>query len=154
MPSRKYPGANASKTQLGLLLSLLTPSNNEPKNGLDHQDASETKSQFDFADKEIVKLLASEDFQKELRRTVLRISKAQPLNVVPNVVHPASLLRLPHIVGDRKASPPLQGLLPISAAAFWQGIENGIYPKGIKLSPRVTVWRASEILALTEGGAK
>lgn len=49
-----------------------------------------------------------------------------------------SLLRLPQIL-ER---------IPISKSSWWQGCKDGKYPKPIKLGPRTTVWRASEIEAL------
>ena len=39
-------------------------------------------------------------------------------------------------------------ILPVSRYLWWTGIKAGNYPTGIKLSPRVTVWRASDIEAL------
>lgn len=52
---------------------------------------------------------------------------------------PDRLLRVvPHII-DR---------MGICRSAWWKGVKEGRYPKGIKLSPRVTVWKASEIDAL------
>ena len=41
-------------------------------------------------------------------------------------------------------------LIPISSSAWWAGIKNGKYPAPIKLGPRTTVWRASEIKKLIE----
>lgn len=35
-------------------------------------------------------------------------------------------------------------LIPISAAAWWRGIQDGRYPKGHKLGPKTTVWKATE----------
>ena len=58
-----------------------------------------------------------------------------------NIVQPQQdkLLRVvPHIV-DR---------MGISRSGWWQGVKDGKYPPGIKLSPRVTVWRESEVNAL------
>ena len=50
-----------------------------------------------------------------------------------------SLLRVvPHIT-DR---------MGISRSGWWKGVKDGKFPPGIKLSPRVTVWRASDIDAL------
>lgn len=57
-------------------------------------------------------------------------------------------LRLPQILGDAKAKPPIPALVPVCKTAWYAGIKNGIYPQGIKLSPRVCVWRESEIQAL------
>jgi prophage regulatory protein len=34
---------------------------------------------------------------------------------------------------------------PVSRAHWWAGCASGKFPKGIKVSDRVTVWRASDI---------
>ena len=57
-------------------------------------------------------------------------------------------VRVNQILGDRRKG--IAPFLPISRAHWFQGIKEGIYPKGIKLSQRVTVWRAQEIRALLE----
>jgi len=36
-------------------------------------------------------------------------------------------------------------LIPVSRSCWWAGVKNGKFPKPIKLSERVTVWRASDI---------
>ncbi len=56
-------------------------------------------------------------------------------------------LRLPQIIGDKKSIPPL---IPVCKTTWWAGVKAGIYPEPIKLSPRVTCWRASEIYALID----
>ena len=43
-------------------------------------------------------------------------------------------------------------LLPISPASWWNGVRAGKYPSGIKLGPKTTCWRLSEITALAERG--
>jgi prophage regulatory protein len=43
-------------------------------------------------------------------------------------------------------------LLPISPASWWNGVRAGKYPRGIKLGPKTTCWRLSEITALAERG--
>jgi hypothetical protein len=63
-------------------------------------------------------------------------------------------LRLPQIIGNRKAKPPIPGLIPVSKTTWWAGIKSGIYPPAIKLSPRVCVWRASDIQALISQAKK
>ncbi len=40
------------------------------------------------------------------------------------------------------------GPLPISRSGFWAGIKVGKFPQPLKISPRVTVWRAEDIHAL------
>ena len=39
-------------------------------------------------------------------------------------------------------------ILPISASSWWQGVRSGKYPTPLKLGPRTTCWRASDILQL------
>ena len=48
-----------------------------------------------------------------------------------------SLLHLPQVLK----------IIPISKSAWWQGCKDGRYPKPIKLGPRTTVWKASDISA-------
>ena len=38
-------------------------------------------------------------------------------------------------------------IIPISKSAWWQGCKDGRYPKPVKLGPRTTVWKASDISA-------
>jgi prophage regulatory protein len=62
------------------------------------------------------------------------------------VISQTGFLRVWQIVGCRKrgAAP----LIPISPSAWWQGIREGRYPKGILLGPRTRVWTAESILKL------
>jgi len=41
-------------------------------------------------------------------------------------------------------------LIPVSPAAWWRGIQDGRYPKGHKLGPKTTVWKAEDIQALID----
>jgi predicted DNA-binding transcriptional regulator AlpA len=41
--------------------------------------------------------------------------------------------------------------VPVSRSCWWAGVRAGRFPKPIKLSERVTVWRASDIRDLVEG---
>lgn len=64
---------------------------------------------------------------------------------VNNTSQPSdALLRLPQVLS----------LIPVSRSGFLAGVAEGRYPRSIKLSPRVTVWRASEIYAYIEGLSK
>ena len=38
--------------------------------------------------------------------------------------------------------------IPISRSAWWAGCKSGKYPKPVKLGPRTTAWRASDIAEL------
>lgn len=49
-----------------------------------------------------------------------------------------SLLRVTHITAR----------MGISRSGWWKGVKDGKFPPGIKLSPRVTVWKSSDIDAL------
>jgi len=51
-----------------------------------------------------------------------------------------ALLRLPQVLT----------LIPVSRSAWWAGCKSGRYPKPVKLGPRTTAWKASEIHALLE----
>jgi len=57
-------------------------------------------------------------------------------------------LRLKQIVGDPKTGIP--PIIPIKKTTWWAGVKSGRYPKPIKLSPRVTVWRVEDIRRLIE----
>ena len=59
-------------------------------------------------------------------------------------------IRLSTILGDPKATPPREPLVPVCRATWYAGIKQGTYPAPIKLSPRVSVWRASDIYALID----
>lgn len=36
-------------------------------------------------------------------------------------------------------------ILPIGATTLWRWVKEGKFPKPIKLSPRVTAWRAEDV---------
>lgn len=57
---------------------------------------------------------------------------------VPPAFPQTGFVRLNQIVGP-------SGPLPISKSGFWAGVKNGKFPKPLKISPRVTVWKAEDI---------
>lgn len=60
-----------------------------------------------------------------------------------------ALLRLPQIIGDRsRGIPPL---IPVGRSTWWQWVSEGKAPAPIKLGPRTTCWRASDVLAFIKG---
>ena len=61
-----------------------------------------------------------------------------------------SYLRLVHIIGDAKASPPIPPIIPVSKSTWWAGVKAGRFPRPVKLGPKITVWRASDIRALVD----
>lgn len=81
-------------------------------------------------------------------------------------------LRLPQIVGgppvtkEQAEENKLKGkgptrpragiaaIIPVGRSTWWAGIKSGRYPKPVKLSRGITVWKVEDIRALLEGGAK
>ncbi len=59
-------------------------------------------------------------------------------------------LRIQQIIGNPKADPPVPAIIPIGKSTWWQGVKTGRFPKPIKLSERITVWRAEDIRTLLE----
>jgi len=57
---------------------------------------------------------------------------------------PDSLLRVPTIT-ER---------LGVSRSYWWAGVKAGKFPAGTKLSPRVTVWKSSQIDAIVASVGK
>jgi prophage regulatory protein len=53
-------------------------------------------------------------------------------------------LRLPQIIGDTKAKPPIPPIIPISKSTWWQGVRDGRYPQPVRLG-RCTTWRIEDI---------
>lgn len=52
-----------------------------------------------------------------------------------------ALLRLPQVLS----------LVPVARSTWWAGVRSGRYPRPVKLGPRTTAWRASDIRALVTG---
>ena len=57
-------------------------------------------------------------------------------------------LRLPQIIGNYKADPPIPAIIPVKKSCWWEGVRTGRFPKPVKLAPRVTAWRVEDIRAL------
>jgi hypothetical protein len=54
-------------------------------------------------------------------------------------------LRLYQILGNPKANPPIPPIIPVSRSTWWAGVRTGRFPKPVKLSPGITVWRVEDI---------
>jgi prophage regulatory protein len=59
-------------------------------------------------------------------------------------------LRLLQIIGNPKANPPIPAVIPVCKSSWWAGVKSGRYPKPVKLGPRTTAWRVSDIRALID----
>jgi len=44
--------------------------------------------------------------------------------------------------------PQVLAAIPVSRSTWWAGVKSGRYPKPVKLGPRTTAWRVSDIRAL------
>lgn len=54
-------------------------------------------------------------------------------------------LRLPQIIGNPTAQPPIPPIIPVKKSAWWAGVKSGRFPKPVKLGPRTTAWRVEDI---------
>lgn len=63
-------------------------------------------------------------------------------------------LRLPQIIGDPNANPPIPPIIPVSKSTWWAGVRTGRYPKPVKtLGQRITAWRVEDIRDLVQQAA-
>ncbi len=63
-------------------------------------------------------------------------------------------LRLPQIIGNPKANPPIPAIIPVSKSTWWAGVRSGRYPQPTRaLSARITCWHVDSIRALVEATA-
>jgi len=46
----------------------------------------------------------------------------------------------------------IPSFIPIGKSTWWAGVKEGRFPQPIKLGPRTTVWRVSDIRDLLEYG--
>ena len=60
------------------------------------------------------------------------------------------LLRLKQIIGDPKANPPIEAIIPISKSSWWEGVKTGRYPEAIKLGANTTVRREDDVRRLID----
>lgn len=59
-------------------------------------------------------------------------------------------VRLSQIIGNPKAEPPIPAIIPVKKTTWWNGVASGLYPKPVKLGPRVTAWRVEDIRELIQ----
>ncbi len=44
--------------------------------------------------------------------------------------------------------PEILKLIPVGKSTWWAGVKSGRFPKAVKLSERITAWKAEDIHAL------
>lgn len=105
----------------------------------------------------------------------MKSSKPKVTNPLPEM----GFLRLHHIIGQRgvsqneaeqnvrdaedakklgkksntkpkRARPAIPAIIPISGSHWWAGVKAGRFPQPVKLGPRTTAWRISDIQAVIE----
>jgi predicted DNA-binding transcriptional regulator AlpA len=64
-------------------------------------------------------------------------------NLFAPALTPGTLLRVDQFIPT---------IIPMCKAKWWDGVKKGIYPKPVKLGPRVTAWKSDDLLALIEKG--
>lgn len=67
-----------------------------------------------------------------------------------NTLPETGYIRLPQIIGDRNANPPIPAIIPVSKSTWWAGVQSGRFPRPVKLGPRTTAWRVEDIRDLIE----
>lgn len=67
------------------------------------------------------------------------MTKTEDVKVLPE----AGFVRLRTIVGPN-------GIIPVSRSSWYAGIKEGRYPKPVRIGPRVSAWRVSDIRALIQ----
>jgi len=74
-------------------------------------------------------------------RVAATAATAKPLST--SLVTPTAILTLPETGFLRQ--PQVLAFVPISKSTLWRRIQARTFPGPVKLSPRVTVWRAEDI---------
>ncbi len=66
---------------------------------------------------------------------------------VSSVAAPCSVLPAPAVLPTTGflRQPQVLGLVPISKSTLWRRVQARTFPEPVKLSERVTVWRAEDI---------
>ena len=64
------------------------------------------------------------------------------------------LLRLRQIIGDRKADPPIEPIIPVSRSTWFEGVRTGRFPQPVPLGPRTRAWREEDIKQIVKKGVQ
>lgn len=68
-----------------------------------------------------------------------------------NQLPETGFLRLPQIIGDPKAEPPIPPIIPVKKSCWWAGVKSGRFPRPVKIgNGRGTFWRVEDIRTLIE----
>jgi prophage regulatory protein len=66
--------------------------------------------------------------------------------------HPTknSWLRLPDIIGDATAKPPIEPLIPVSKSTIYRWVLAGNFPPPSKPSPAIAIWSKQKVMLTLE----
>lgn len=79
-----------------------------------------------------------------MRNTEVKFLRPIQIEKLPET----GFLRLPQIIGNKKQGIP--PIIPIGRSTWWHGVKTGRFPKPIKISAGITVWRVEDIRKLIE----
>lgn len=54
-------------------------------------------------------------------------------------------VRIVELIGNRRATPPTPGMLPLSAATIWRMVKRGDFPAPVKLGLNSTAWPLADV---------
>lgn len=69
---------------------------------------------------------------------------------MPSQLPKSGFVRLHQIIGDKKANPPLIGIIPVSKTTWYEGVKSGRYPPSVKLTEYAVGWPVADILRLVK----
>lgn len=84
--------------------------------------------------------------RRKWQRTVLLERAAGPAGDLPR----HGLARLEMIIGDKRADPPIQPVIPVSKSTWWEGVRSGRFPPAVRVNKAVSAWRWEDIHRLLE----
>lgn len=90
--------------------------------------------------------------QKRLKESIWPKGKTEP--ITPDPLSPLEKINqlrteMPKAGYIRQAL-LIPGILPVSPATLWRWVSIGKFPKPVKISPRITAWRVTDIIRWLE----
>lgn len=60
-------------------------------------------------------------------------------------IKPKRYVRIVELIGNKRATPPTSGMIPLSAATIWRMVRRGDFPSPVKLGPNSTAWPLADV---------
>lgn len=67
-----------------------------------------------------------------------------------NMAKVLGFYRAKHILGDLKANPPIEPIIPVCRTTWHNGVKSGKYPQPVKIGGRMVAWRVEDIDTLVK----